>query len=703
VEEMTIEQQRALALAKARLRMQTLKRDVAAEIANDPISQGAQNVINATPAQLIAGHPATRFALGAADPIMGAAQFVGNLFGQGGADANLASNPRAAQLQGLVDAGREAYGSEGFDAMRTMGHVVSPVMLKAMKLAPAATAAGRVGQGAGIGAAAGAAAPVTNDESYFGPKAGQIASGAALGGAVTGGIEGARGIYNVGKSALEPAFAKGREAILNRYQRALAGDKGPQMAQALRTATGNQPTAGEALAAIPESTGLAAHQKAISGYVSPDGDASVSQAFSRRAADQQAARAAAIQRGAGTEDDMARAITNRSENAAEGYGPLMAKQISPESQLGMMQSDIAGRFASRASALRDRAEMNWLAKRLEDRSKTGKPGWITNADSALEARTATNELDGIIQQRVKEESFLNGVMESLRNTVGLGSKSLNDFTSRPSFRAALAEAEMSAREAGRPFPTKATDKFTVEDMQAVKEFLDESIKKKVGLGLTEADRSIRDISSTRNQFVKWLSEKVPDWGNARLQYAEDSVPINQMQIMRELGKRLTGPSAGETPQKFLAAVDDRTPEAAARLLKKSTGFTRYNSLDEAIGPRNAEAVKDVTQDLERFLQFERNAAGSNVGGGASIAAKQEAQGPRMLNLTATLTNWVMKKIGEGADEKIVKLAAERYLNPKQLADALEAAKASPSVMRAQKLVNPGIAITAFESARGQQP
>lgn len=702
-------------IAQAQKLFSAPKRNIAAEIAADPISQGAQNVINATPAELIAGNPVTRFALGAADPIMGAAQFARNLFSDtanagisalGGKEKTL-GRMDLSQLQGIVNRGREAYGSEGIDAMRTMGNVVSPASLMAMKLAPAATAAGRIGQGAGIGAVAGGAAPVTEEGSYWGPKAAQVGAGAALGGAVTGGIEAARGIYNLGKQALEPAFARGREQILNRYQQALAGNKAQQMAKALRSAPeivpGSQPTAGEALATIPESTGLAAHQKAISGYVAPEGDSSVSTAFARRLADQQGARTGAIARGAGTEDDMARALATRTENAAEGYGPLMAKQISPESQVGIMQKDIAGRFASRAEALRDKGRFETLASQSANRAQQGKPGWISNADRAAEARAAAADMEGIIQQRVKEESFLKGVMESLRNTVGLGTKSLDDFTSRPSFRAALAEAEMSAREAGRPFPTKATDKFTVEDMQAVKEFLDESIKKKVGLGLTEADRSVRDIAKTRTEFVKWLGEKVPAWSEARLQYSEDSVPINQMQVMRELGKRLTDASGKETPQTFLKALDDRTPEAAARLLKKSTGFSRYENLEQAIGPKNKQAVDAVAQDLERFMQFQRNAAQSNIGGPTSIAVKSEGHLPNILSRPAMITNWVMKKLGEGADEKIVKMAAERYLNPKQLADALEAAKASPQLMRAQKLVNPAIGITAFESARGMQP
>lgn len=690
------------------------KRDIAAEIANDPISRGAREAIaeagnqtnflgRAVSPETLAANPVTRFAVGAARPIMGAAQLVGNT-------AQAIANPITRALGGQAtdsdnirenlsayDKLKQAGGATGFDAFGMAGEILSPASLAALKIAPAATAVGRMGQAVGIGAAGGAISPVTTGEGYFGNKVGDIATGATLGGIVGGAAEGVRAVAPIIRNALEPITQRGREAILNRYQSKLAGDKAQQMADMLRNAReivpGSRPTAGEALSNLPESTGLAAHQQAVSKSDLVSGQ------FNRRAQEQAAARAALIRAGGGTDEALQGALANRSGNAAETYGPIMAQQITPESQTGIMEKAIADRFASRASGLQDKGRFDTLAAQSTVRAEAGKPGWISNADRAAEASKAASEMPAIIQQRVKEESFLNGVMESLKNTIGLGSKSLDDFTSRPSFRAALAEAEQSAREAGRPFPSKPTDKFTVEDMQAVKEFLDESIKKKVGLGLTESDRSIRDIASTRDQFVKWLTEKVPDWGKARVQYAEDSIPINRMQTMRELGKRLTDATGKETPSVFLRSIDDRTPEAVARLNKKSTGFTRYGGLEESIGPKNMESVKAISDDLTRTLQFERNAAATNPTGATSIAQASEGQLPRLLSTTATITNWIMKKLGEGADEKIVKMAAERYLNPKQLADALDAARlAQPRTsMMANQIRNATIGTGAYQA------
>lgn len=712
------------------LRMLKATSSASERVENDAISRGAREVANegvlpewlagkpsATLPERIASAPGTRFAVGAASPFLGAAQLLGNAAGQGDNPENLFNNQRIQQFDQMKQAG----GATGPDLMGLAGTILSPAALRAMQISPAASVGGRIAQGSGISAGFGATTPVINGgENFWSDKGGQTFGSLLMGGALSGGVEVGRGALGIAKNAFEPLTKSGREQILNRYQQGLAGDKGAQMAAALRGAPeivpGSQPTASQAMSAIPESTGLAAHQQAISksDLVSP--------MFARRAADQQNARAAMIQAGAGTDDAMNAALANRAGNATEGYEPLMARQITPDSQAGIMENAIAGRFASRADALQtqgkmatDAAQATTTAQRqlpkgldVEDIRQfpilgRDSPQIPRLADRAAEATTAAREMDGIIQRRVKEESFLSGVMESLKNTLGLGTKSLDDFTSRPSFRAALAEAEMSAAEAGRAFPKKAGDKFTVQDMQAVKEFLDESIKKKVGLGLTESDRSVRDIAGTRDQFVKWLSEKVPEWRDARLQYAEDSIPINQMQTMRELGKRLTDATGKETPSTFLRAIDDRTPEAAARLLKKSTGFTRYDNLPQAIGPKNAEAVQAVSDDLTRTLQADRNASATNVSNPMGLAQQSEGSLPNLLSRPAMITNWIMKKLGEGADEKIVKMAAERYLNPKQLADALEAAKATTrSGMMANQLRQGAVIGGASAAAQGVQ-
>lgn len=121
------------------------------------------------------------FAMGAADPSVGAFQLAANIAGQG-EPVNRAIQNKEAQYE----AERKGVGSEGFDFARLGGNVASPVnLLAASRLPMAATTGGRVWQGAAVGAIGGAVQPVTDGtDGYFGTKALQTVLGAGMGAAV---------------------------------------------------------------------------------------------------------------------------------------------------------------------------------------------------------------------------------------------------------------------------------------------------------------------------------------------------------------------------------------------------------------------------------------------------------------------------------------------------------------------------------------
>lgn len=120
------------------------------------------------------------FAMGAADPSVGAAQLVANVTGFG-APVNKAIQQKEAEYE----AERNSVGSEGFDLARFGGNVASPVNLVAAKVPFAATTGKRIAQGAAMGGAAGAMQPVVDGTDSFGSqKASQIGFGAVSGGAL---------------------------------------------------------------------------------------------------------------------------------------------------------------------------------------------------------------------------------------------------------------------------------------------------------------------------------------------------------------------------------------------------------------------------------------------------------------------------------------------------------------------------------------
>lgn len=171
--EMTVEQKRALALASARLRLQEQNPDsgnqptqqqpidAAAQIANDHITKGAQAVAGATTAQAIAGNPVTRFAMGAADPIIGAYQLQMNLnpIAKATGFTDMV-NQYIGRSNDVVQAGRDANNSQGIDFTRIAGSILSP----ANKVVSTAIGAPTLARNVAGGAVSGMTSPVVGGD-----------------------------------------------------------------------------------------------------------------------------------------------------------------------------------------------------------------------------------------------------------------------------------------------------------------------------------------------------------------------------------------------------------------------------------------------------------------------------------------------------------------------------------------------------------
>lgn len=131
-------------------------------------------------AERIAGSAPVRFAIGAAEPVLGAAQLVANMLP---GNAGQAVNAHLTQLDQMINKGR---GGDGFDLARFGGTVFSPVNAGIAKVMPAgATTLSRAATGAGAGAVGGATSTVTGDGDYWQTKAAQTGLGAVAGGVAT--------------------------------------------------------------------------------------------------------------------------------------------------------------------------------------------------------------------------------------------------------------------------------------------------------------------------------------------------------------------------------------------------------------------------------------------------------------------------------------------------------------------------------------
>ena len=178
---MTPEQQKAIAIANARMRMQG----------------------QTQPEQSGFGE---RILSGILDPVLGLNQLMYNALpqvAQKGVDyiTNKASEISPLLASPMPEGGYNEFvrqreqklqqtAPEGVDFGRIVGNVLSPAnVLPATRMAPAVSAGGRVAQGAALGAFAGATTPIA-DQDYSSELGKNVALGAVLGGAGSGAIEG---------------------------------------------------------------------------------------------------------------------------------------------------------------------------------------------------------------------------------------------------------------------------------------------------------------------------------------------------------------------------------------------------------------------------------------------------------------------------------------------------------------------------------
>ena len=274
-------------------------------------------------AERIAGHPVTRFALGAASPFLGAVQLGAELLG------NDAVTEHLKRLEGMKRKGM----GEGIDIAGIAGTVLSPAVLGSMKIPAAAGVLGRAGQGAAIGAGFGAASPVTSGDDFAGTKAAQIGTGAVIGGIIPPAIDAVRGVARVGRNILDPLLPGGAERGAARIMSEAAGPKRAaieaELAKNQVLVPGTAPTAAEA-AARAGSPEFSALQKIA--------EAHRPSAFNDIAKANEAARAASIRSFGKDKTSVETALSARSTEASKNYGAVRDQLIKFDKEIGMFLS-----------------------------------------------------------------------------------------------------------------------------------------------------------------------------------------------------------------------------------------------------------------------------------------------------------------------------------------------------------------------------
>lgn len=704
-----------------------------APIETPQFEKDAAAIANATPAEVIAGNPVIRGVIGAADMVRGGGQLFANMVGRG-----QSVNENESKLQSIIDAGRKAYGSDGFDWSRLAGGILSPVGLGMAKtMGPAASALERVSQGAKIGAVTGVMSPVTGATGmldYAGDAATNAAIGLLSGGALTGVLEGGKAAGRGLRNVIDEFTQAGRQRAAGRLGNAVAGENRPQVVAALEGSADNVPggalTAGQA--SVPANSAEFAALQRIAADASPSKYAGALGVDGQ----QMKARQAMIQ---SIVDDPAFANPNvspleaaklvRSANA-KLYQVVGTDRISPIAPEEVFAARIAAKEASKAGALQDYGRFatgaaqqenlaqggavnlaptqpniggtgptRWLSAAEADRAPriqsdaapqmnvgaTGgsvlspsaypvmgqpriPPRYTHNIDRVPENQAGAQDALTIATQRQKEADFIKYQLDALIKTVGPENPKLSQLLQRPSMQKALTTAQEGAAESAQYFPSKVGDPFSVNNLHRMKQAMDDIIKdpKTFGLAGTEA----LEIGSTRNEFVKWLTNRSPGYAKAMNTYKADSEPINRMEIGGILGKALDKPiGVGERPGVLATAMDN------ARLTQKKAGGTaRYDTIEEALGTEGARKANMVMKDLVQNAEYE-NLASAGMKEARRITKRQLDTIPQVgiLDRAMMVVNKITRTMEGYGGQRTLQELGTIMQNPKEMARVMRAA------------------------------
>ena len=177
----------------------------------------------------------------------------------------------------------------------------------------------------------------------------------------------------------------------------------------------------------------------------------------------------------------------------------------------------------------------------------------------------------------------------------------------------------------------------------------------------------KQLTNLKNDLV----QAVPGYEVAQQTFADLSKPINQMEVGQYLENKLTGPLSEEKlrPSVFAGAVKE-----APTTLKRITGESRFNTLDEVLTPEQMGKVQSVIDDLAREEKFTTQAS-AGAKGGEVLPATAIGTIPNWLNKVVTAANMIITRLQGKIDKATAIDLATEMLDPAKAAVSMKKALA----------------------------
>lgn len=299
------------------------------------------------------------------------------------------------------------------------------------------------------------------------------------------------------------------------------------------------------------------------------------------------------------------------------------------------------------------------------------------------ATLARDEVSGLTYERAKTADEMRRQIAAEEVAAGRSTAGATGYTppspiapelealkGNPAIQAAAKEAKKLAATKG----IKLDDPMsTLEGLHYMKLALDAQFKS------PQAATALQKFSSealqgTKQQLLAAIEGTAnapgvsPLYGVARKQFAEMSKPINQAQVLNALSETLSGPAGKERAVPFLNAL----AKGEDSILKKATGFDRYESLEKVLTPEQMGTVNQVAGELTRDLTVAEQAKLGRTAAN-EILRKNAAKllSPEFIDAKVTMFNKVAGFLQGRISDKALTALGEAFESGKKLDDLMK--------------------------------
>lgn len=209
--------------------------------------------------------------------------------------------------------------------------------------------------------------------------------------------------------------------------------------------------------------------------------------------------------------------------------------------------------------------------------------------------------------------------------------------------------------------------YPLSNLQHIKMALDRMIQKPQDFGIAATERGA--MVGVRNKLVNWIEKKSPEYEAANMQYAIDSVPLNQMDLWRLFQNKLITPTGKEAPGSYLSLFRNEL-----KAVKDATGLTGKSNISDILDTKQSALAARLAAEMEMELVKKRMAGEVSLPGVGKAGENLEPHLPNLLWRPSMFANFLLRHLAKDANVDINIAASKILSDPKMLSNVLKQVK-----------------------------